>query len=102
VDSNRLVAYGVLTRSFFRRPFIEMLQVAEAERRKGYGNRLLAELETKGLRHGEIWTSTNRSNKAMRSLLRKRGFVLTGRVSRLDRGDVELFYCKKQPNPERA
>jgi GNAT superfamily N-acetyltransferase len=75
-----------------------MLYVAEGERQKGYGDSLLAELEARGLRHGEIWTSTSRSHKPMRTLRKKRGFVLTGRVSRLDRGDAELFYCKKRPN----
>ena len=99
-DHDRLVAYGVLTRSFFQRPFIETLQVAQKERRKGYGSRLLARMEAGGLRHGEVWASTNRSNSAMRALLKKRGFILTGRVSRLDRGDVELFYCKKSRNDD--
>jgi GNAT superfamily N-acetyltransferase len=94
VDLGRIVAYGILTRSFFQRPFVEMLYVAEDERRKGYGESLLAALEDRGLRHGDLWTSTNRSNKPMRRLLKKRGFALAGRISGLDAGDPELFYHK--------
>jgi len=98
VQRDCLLAYAILRRSFFHRPFVEMLYVAETERRKGYGELLLARLEAKGLQHAEIWTSTNRSNKPMRRLLKKRGFMFTGRVCRLDKGDAELFYCKKRPN----
>jgi GNAT superfamily N-acetyltransferase len=91
-----IAGYGVLTKSFFQRPFIEMLLVAEEERRKGCGDALLARLESVASRAGEVWTSTNRSNKPMRRLLRKRGFVFCGRVSGLDAGDPELFYVKKK------
>jgi len=94
VDLGHMVAYGILTRGFFQRPFVEMLNVAEDERRKGYGASLLAALEARGLRYGELWTSTNRSNKPMRRLLKKRGFVLAGCISGLDVGDPELFYRK--------
>ena len=90
------VAYGIVAPSFFNRPFIEMLYVVKEERRKGHGGHLLSYLESRGLRNGEVWTSTNRSNKAMRSLLKKNDFALSGRVSGLDEGDPELFYKKKR------
>ncbi len=87
-------AYGILRRNFFHRPFIEMLYVTAGERRRGYGERLLAHLEATGLRHGEVWASTNQSNRAMRQLLKKRGFRQSGRVTGLDKGDPEIFYVK--------
>jgi GNAT superfamily N-acetyltransferase len=91
----KIKAYGILRENFFHRPFIEMLYVARAERRKGYGASLLASLEANGLRHGEVWTSTNQSNQAMRKLLKERGFHQTGRVTGLDKGDPEVFYVKR-------
>ena len=89
------MAYGVVTKSFFGRPFIEMLYVAPNERRKGHGERLLCRLETAGLRDHEVWVSTNQSNRPMQKLLKKRGFIRCGRVVGLDEGDPELFYVKK-------
>ena len=89
------VAYGVLTRNFFHRSFIEMLYVAKDERRKGYGAALLAGLETAGMRAGEVWTSTNQSNRPMRQLLKKQGFAMRGKVTGLDEGDPEVFYQKR-------
>ena len=91
-NRGRPFACGVLTQNFFQRPFIEMVFVAECERRKGFGSKLISRLEALGLRSGVVWTSTNQSNKAMRQLLKKHGFALRGRVSGLDEGDPELFY----------
>jgi GNAT superfamily N-acetyltransferase len=72
-----------------------MLFVAEGARRQGLGEHLLAGLEDRGLGLGEVWTSTNRSNRAMRMLLKKRGFRQSGRVTGLDEGDPEIFYVKR-------
>lgn len=88
-------AYAILTRSFFQRPFIEQLYVAKEERRRGHGECLLAHLEKACKRHGEAWTSTNRSNQPMRQLLKKRGFLRQGLVDGLDKGDPEVFYSKR-------
>jgi ribosomal protein S18 acetylase RimI-like enzyme len=88
-------AYAILTRSFFQRPFIEVLYVAKEERRRGHGECLLSRLEKACVRHGEVWTSTNRSNQAMRLLLKKRGFLRQGDVTGLDKGDPEVFYSKR-------
>lgn len=89
-------AYGILKRSFFQRPFIEMLYVAKDERRQGYGERLLSKLEMEGLRNDEVWTSTNHTNRPMQQLLKKRGFLRSGRVTGLDKGDPEVFYVRRK------
>jgi len=94
-DGGEMMAYGVVTKSFFGRPFVEMLYVAHNARRKGHGERLLCRLEAAGLRDHEVWVSTNQSNRPMQELLKKRGFVRCGRVMGLDAGDPELFYVKK-------
>jgi GNAT superfamily N-acetyltransferase len=93
--SRAIVAYAIMRKRFFDRPFIEMLYVAESERRKGYGEQLLARLEAEGLRAGEIWTSTNRSNRAMRLLLKKRGYLPSGQVTGLDHNDPEIICVKR-------
>lgn len=95
VCGGSVTAYGVMARSFFQRWFVEMLVVAEAQRRRGHGAALLAALEARAWRDGELWTSTNRSNRPMRALLRSRGYVPRGRVTGLDAGDAELFFMKK-------
>jgi ribosomal protein S18 acetylase RimI-like enzyme len=96
VSSGEVKAYAVLRRSFFERPFVEMLYVARTARRHGFGSALLLHLEEN---KEEIWTSTNRSNTPMRRLLAKHGFVRRGRVIGLDSGDAEMFYSKgKKPS----
>lgn len=98
MDRRRPIAYGVLNRNFFQRWFIEMLYVVPESRRQGRGVELLGYLEAQTRGASEVWTSANRSNRPMRRLLTKRGFVLSGRVSGLDEGDPELIFVKRGPN----
>ena len=85
-----IVGYAVLTRSFYHRPFIEMLTVARDARRSGIGGRLIAHLVQQA--GTEIWTSTNRSNLPMRELLARAGFSESGFIEGLDPGDPELVF----------
>jgi ribosomal protein S18 acetylase RimI-like enzyme len=85
-----IVGYAVLTRSFFHRPFVEMLTVAPEARRGGIGGRLLAHLVAHA--GAEVWTSTNRSNLPMRELLLRAGFTESGFIEGLDPGDPELVF----------
>lgn len=85
------VGYVVLTPHFFDRPFIELLMVAEPARRRGRARAMLDYCV--GLAGPEkLFTSTNRSNLPMRSLLTKAGFVPSGQVDNLDDGDPELIF----------
>lgn len=95
IDDDRIVAYGTMAPSFFHRLFIEMLYLAVNERRKGYGSRMLVELEALASKHGQVWISTNESNTAIRALLLKYGYVAAGHVDGLDEGDPELIFSKK-------
>ena len=74
---------------FFEKPFISLLIVSPDARRLGLGERLLAHSSST---HPEVWTSTNQSNAAMRSLLAKAGWTYCGELSGLDEGDPELFF----------
>ncbi len=93
--SGEIQAYAILAPTFFQHPFIGQLFVAEEARRQGLGESLLAELEKLCVHHGEIWTSTNRSNQRMHRLLKKRGFLHRGRITGLDKDDAEVFYSKR-------
>ncbi|MEZ5412778.1 MAG: GNAT family N-acetyltransferase [Opitutaceae bacterium] len=94
-ERNRVVAYGAMAQNFFGRFFVEMLFVAKNERRRGMGSALMGLFEKMSLHSGEVWTSTNQSNRRMQRLLKGRGYVLRGKVVGLDEGDPELIYQKK-------
>jgi len=74
---------------FFDKPFVSLLIVAPEARRCGLGAALLTHCAS---RFPEIWTSTNQSNNAMRTLLDMLGWRYCGELSGLDEGDPERFY----------
>jgi ribosomal protein S18 acetylase RimI-like enzyme len=86
--------YAVLTRSFFRSPFIEMLVVSPLTRRQGVGRALVEHCIGLVPPDGKLWTSTNQSNLPMQALLPQLGFVRTGMFEHLDAGDPELIYLR--------
>jgi GNAT superfamily N-acetyltransferase len=91
--SGRVVGYGVLTKNFFARDFIELLFVAEDARRAGVGSAILDAIE-RTIHADRLFTSTNESNAAMRALLARRGYAPSGRIENLDPGDSELVFVK--------
>lgn len=90
------IGYVALTRDFFHQPFIEMLIVAEDDRRTGVGIALIEHCKTLVPGGEKLWTSTNRSNAPMRALLAKAGFVESGVVENLDEGDPELIFLLRR------
>ncbi len=88
-----VAGYGVLTTNFFARDFVELVFVAEAERRKGVGDAILETIE-RARRADRLFTSTNESNAAMRALLARRGYTPSGTILNLDPGDPELVFVK--------
>ena len=74
---------------FFEKPFISLLIVNPDMRRRGLGASLLTH---NGRQFPEVWTSTNRSNTAMRALLDQTGWRYCGELDGLDEGDPELFF----------
>jgi ribosomal protein S18 acetylase RimI-like enzyme len=76
---------------FFGRDFIELLVVDPALRRSGIGRALLRHaLGTAGT--AQVFTSTNTSNQAMRSLLHSEGWSFSGELDGLDDSDPELVF----------
>ncbi|MGN6148452.1 MAG: GNAT family N-acetyltransferase [Rhizomicrobium sp.] len=89
----RVVGYGILSRNFFHRDFIEIVFVSEDARRTGAGAALLSSIE-RAAKDEKLFTSTNASNAAMRGLLFTRGYRESGRIDNLDPGDPEMVYVK--------
>jgi ribosomal protein S18 acetylase RimI-like enzyme len=78
---------------FFSNPFLDLIVVAEAFRRRGVASALMSELE-RAYADRKLFVSTNVSNAPMRRLLEARGYLPAGQVDHLDPGDPELFYVR--------
>ena len=86
-----IAAYGVLHHHFFDCGFIEMLMVGENFRRRRLGLTLIGHLQSICERP-KLFSSTNRSNEAMQSLLKKAGFRDSGHIDNLDADDPEQVF----------
>jgi GNAT superfamily N-acetyltransferase len=78
-------------RAFFGRDFVELLSVSSGARRQGIGGTLLNEAVGQSS-SDRIFTSTNESNAAMRALLAKEGWHMSGHLEGIDEGDPEMVY----------
>ena len=87
-----VLAYGVLNRSFFRRPFIATIYVHPEHRQTGLGTALIRHFESIA-DHRQIWISTNVENLGMQRTLQKLGYRLSGVVHNLAELP-ELIYFK--------
>jgi GNAT superfamily N-acetyltransferase len=92
--------YGLASRNFFSRDFIDLIYVAEFARRSGVGDAILAAIEN-ACGAASIFTSTNESNAPMRALLKSRDYHPSGRIENLDPGDPELVYVKFLPENDK-
>ncbi|WP_375573467.1 hypothetical protein ABWH92_07225 [Ahrensia marina] len=90
IVQNEVQAFSCLDQAyFFEKPFISLLIVKPEMRRRGLASSLLSYDRRK---FPEVWTSTNRSNAAMRALLVKTGWHYCGELDGLDEGDPEQFF----------
>jgi GNAT superfamily N-acetyltransferase len=85
--------YGIFSRSFYERDFVDLLFVSEEARRSGIGTALLRAIE-QNCDSDKLFTSTNESNAPMRALLARCGYAQSGRIENLDPGDPELVFVK--------
>lgn len=92
--STQIAAYAVLVYSFYECGMIGMLMVASDHRQRGFGGKLISYLEGE-CNTQKLFTSTNESNIAMRSLLTKLGYKPSGVIYNLDSGDPELVFFKQ-------
>jgi ribosomal protein S18 acetylase RimI-like enzyme len=83
----------VATRSFFGFDFVELLSVAENDRRMGVGSSLLSEATAQSSTD-RIFISTNQSNRPMIALLENATWIFSGKLEGIDDGDPELIYYK--------
>lgn len=93
-ERGRIVAYVVIEYTFFDNGFVSLLYVEAPLRRQGVGEELLRYVEGE-CQTPKLFVSTNASNAAMRSLLRKLAFHPSGVVENLDEGDPELIFFKR-------
>lgn len=94
-DLPTVVGYvTVAPRHFFGRDLVTLLVVAESWRRRGVGTRLLDAAVGRATT-AAVFTSTNESNHAMRSLLVHEGWLVSGRLDGLDEGDPELVFYRR-------
>jgi GNAT superfamily N-acetyltransferase len=91
-------AYAIVTPSFFARPFVERIFVAEPFRRRGIATAILERCES-AYHSNEVYISANASNGAMRAVLAKIEYQDSGVILGLDDRDPELVYVKRRaPN----
>ena len=94
VSNGEVIGYGVVTYSFYRQGWIDLVYVTERYRRLGAGKALLDHMERQ-CRTAKLFTSTNLSNFQMQALLGKLGYTVSGVINNLDDSDLEIVYFKR-------
>ena len=87
------LGFVVLQYSFYGNGFVPLLVVEPAFRRQGVGRALL-EYVASACTTSKLFTSTNESNTAMRSLLAGARFEPSGIIHNLEPGDPELVFFR--------
>ena len=90
-----LVGFVILEYGFFGHGFIPLVCVKGIHRRQGLGLQLLAAAESE-CQTVKLFTTTNASNSAARSLFERAGFVPSETIENLDADDPELVYFKRR------
>jgi len=94
--SGAIAGFVTWDRGFFNRPFVRLLAVAAAHRRRGLARALLERVERAALPDGELFVSTEEINGPMRSLLSAAGYEPSGSIDRINEpGNAELVYYKR-------
>lgn len=89
-----IVGFAVFDRSFYGQPFISLLHVEAARRRRGVARALVSHIEA-NCPGEKLFTSTNESNVVMQRVCGALGFERSGRIENLDEGDPEIVYFKR-------
>lgn len=95
-DGARLAGFVAWDRGFFDRPFVRLLVVEPADRRRGTGVSLVRAVERAVARDRELFISTEATNAPMRALLAKLGYLASGFVENVNEpGNAELIFHKR-------
>jgi len=84
----------IWTKDFYSHHFIDLVLVHPQMRRKGVAQAMIKAMEAI-CPGNKLFSSTNRSNKAMQEVFRQAGFVKSGFISNLEKGNPEWIYYKK-------
>jgi GNAT superfamily N-acetyltransferase len=91
-----VLGFAILKRGhFYGRDFIDLLFVASDGRRQGIG-RSLMQASLVAATTPRVFTSTNRSNTPMQTLLQSEGWSRSGELEGLDEGDPEVVYYRSR------
>ena len=91
-----LAGFAVWDRDFFDRPFLRLLVVEPAYRRRGVGAALVRAVESATRAAGELFASTEAINAPMQALLAKLGYAASGSIDNVNEpGNAELVYNKR-------
>ncbi len=92
VKNDLVVGYLTADKSFFLKPFIRYLCVAEEFEGQGIANELLNRIE-KAFAGERVFTSTESNNLTMLHVFKKRGYQMSGVVENLQKHS-EIIFCK--------
>jgi len=95
----RIAGYAEMAETFFGREFVALLSVRPKYRRQGVATALMKAMEA-NCRGPKLFTSTNRSNQAMRRLLAGLHYHLCGTIDELDEDDPEWIFVKHLASPD--
>ena len=84
----------VWTKDFYSHYFIDLVVVHPKMRRHGVAVGMIRAMEN-FCPGNKLFSSTNRSNKAMQSVFLRTGFTKSGFIANLDKGNPEWIYYKK-------
>lgn len=91
-SGSAIQGFSVVSPNAFRQmDFLDLVVVNPSNRRQGVATLLIAHFRESS-KSPECWTSTNQSNQAMLTLLRKLGWEVSDHFEDLDPGDPELFF----------
>jgi GNAT superfamily N-acetyltransferase len=94
VEDATIVGFaGVKPGHFYGRDFLDLLFVGSAHRRQGVGRSLVRAVVERATTT-RVFTSTNESNAAMRSLLASESWSQSGVLVGLDEGDPEHIFFR--------
>ncbi|HUO58952.1 MAG TPA: GNAT family N-acetyltransferase [bacterium] len=86
----------IWTKDFYSHYFIDLVVVHPKMRRHGVAVAMIRAMEN-FCPGNKLFSSTNRTNKPMQQVFERAGFVKSGIITHLDKGNPELIYYKKIP-----